>query len=171
MTKEGSLHINKTGKLDNDITRIVIIPFCDDTPLFLSASFFEKLDELQNLKDDYVIFPFYVKTFYRKQMAGIIVHNGKIESLFGEPFSKKSGIISTNGCNINIVFYYDLYNLKYDFSPYDHVFGFDDEALDNEKYVYDKLSSKLLFFSPNSKALSIAIKKGKIFSKKYKKLL
>ena len=171
MTKEGILQNKKIVEENRDIINIMVMPFCDKTPLFLSKKFFKRLNLFKKLHFEYIIFPFYVQTIYIKQVAGVVLHKGKVVSIFGEGFSNKSAVIFTCGIKIKVVFHYDLFSLQSDFSSFDYIFGIDDEELYNEQYVLQKTSNKLLFFPPQKDNYHVVIKKGKIISKNFAKLL
>lgn len=108
--------------------KIVIFPFCDETPLFFTDKFFRSLDFLKKkFKKEVVIFCFYLKDLYRKTLNALILRNKRVESIFGEGMTQKSGEFIIRNKTIKVLFYYDLYKKKE--TNFDFIIGLDDEKL------------------------------------------
>ena len=106
--------------------KIVVIPFCDKTPRFCSREFFKKIRFYKKkYKKSIVIFCFYASNLFRLTLSALIINKGKVESIFGEGFSKRQGDIRINGKMCKILFYYDVCP-RFDTS-FDMVIWIDDE--------------------------------------------
>lgn len=131
-------------------TKIVIFPFCDETPLFFTDKFFRSLDFLKKkFKKEVVIFCFYLKDHYKKTLNALILKNKRVESIFGEGMTQKSGEFIIRNKSFKVLFYYDLYKKKE--TNFDYIIGLDDEELLSFPISRssDCLTNKTLLYSSN----------------------
>lgn len=147
--------------------KIVILPFCDETPLFFTDKFFRNLDFLKKkFKKEVVIFCFYLKDLYRKTLNALILRNKRVESIFGEGMTQKSGEFIIRNKTIKVLFYYDLYKKKE--TNFDFIIGLDDEELLSFPISRssDCLTNKTLLYSSNKASKQKRETKIKIIKKK-----
>lgn len=129
---------------------LALIPFNKDTPLFLSKAYYKNLEECKKFKDKYVILTFYNSNFYRRQLNAVLIYNGKIISIFGESFSKKTAEFNINEKKICILFYFDAYSNKSNFNvrKTDLFICLDNfELFSDLVYTKRKFKNKIIFIS------------------------
>ena len=92
-------------------------------------------------------------------------------SLFGEGFSHRRENFVLGRSKIDILLENDLYYKRPACDDADYIIAFDDEPVQNEKYVWKKYGEKLLFFEQSEVPIEIKINKRKISFKKHAILL
>ena len=142
--------------MDKICSKIVVVPFCNQTPMFLSKAFDKCVLNFKNQKKTCVVLPFFVQSQYRKCFNALILQNGKIEQIFGESFSNKKAEIKFENFCVNIMLFNVLYSLD-EPKNVDKVNLFvaidDEEKLENGEYLLQRFGQKLLFVGKNGKIL------------------
>ena len=153
------------------INSILVFPLYSLAPRFVSREFFAYLKRLKALPYKYVIFAFYTRTTYRDVMSCVLLKMGKVVSLFGEGFSHRRERFVLWRSKIDILLENDLYGKRPACDDSDYIIAFDDEPMQNEKYIWKKYGEKLLFFEQSEVPIEIKMHKSKISFKKHAKLL
>lgn len=92
---------------------IIVLPFCEKSPMFCSKKFFCVLNFLRReSKRNFFILCFYSSNGYRKTQNALVVHNGKVVCFFGENFTNKSFEIKIYK-KVKFVFDFDFYRRKF----------------------------------------------------------
>ena len=131
-----------SSKRPNSIT---IIPFSSVSAVYLDRIFFEILFTIKKLNKGVAIFCFYAYIGGIKTTACILFRGKKTLNIIGEAFSHKR--CSFAFCNKIFDITLFPYVFDKDYSPKsDYILFFDDEKMQNKKYLKSKFSSKILFF-------------------------
>jgi len=158
-------------KVQKTKNAILVCPLSSRAPKFLSQGYFDYLHHLKLLPYKYVIFAFYTRTIYRNVVSCALIRQGKVVGLFGEGFSSRRGRFVLGSSKIDILLENDLYYKRPACDDADYIIAFDDEPVQNEKYVWKKYGEKLLFFEQSEVPIEIKINKRKISFKKHAILL
>ena len=152
---------------DKNIREILVVPFCKNSPIFLTKKFFECTKKISTIDKIIVLFCFYVKGLFRNELNILIKsQNGEI-FLLGESFLKRRKVIKIGEKYIEIVFYFDLFLPKFS-SKADMVVAFDNDELNfNLDYKAKKLKQKLIYIAKNGEFVDFY---SKNIEKKYKKV-
>ena len=133
--------------------KVVIYPFCDTTPFFLTQDFYRIVGEISKLKKKIVVLCFYIKGKYKNELNVLLKNlDGKI-LLFGESFLKRIGKLQVGERQLEIVLWFDLFLPKF-WSHADLIVGLDDEQIYSDlTYKASKLQQKLIFIAKNGEFL------------------
>ncbi len=126
---------------------LVVIPFSDSTPLFLSNNYYKRLNLLKKYKGKFIIFTFYVNNFYRNELNALLIHNNKILSIFGESFSKKNCEFKLKDKSIFVMFYFDTFSNKFKVkNDIDLFISLDNQIYeDSLDFHFKKFKNKIFF--------------------------
>lgn len=148
--------------------QILIVPFSENSPHFLTKKFFKLLYKLKKSSYKIIIFCFYLYNGYRNQVNALLIKNKKIEEIFGESFTSKSANFKLKACSFKVLFYYDLYSKKVDFDYF--VIGLDDDKLfDDLSYQINKFKGRVLFIGKDGERFCKFFNENKKSDKKYDK--
>ncbi len=156
----------KDKKSKGYINKVLVLPLCDGAPKFVSKGFFDYLRALKKLPYKYVVFAFYTRTIYRNVVSCALIRQGRVVGLFGEGFSNRRGRFVLGRSKIDILLENDLYYKRPTCDDADYIIAFDDEPMQNEKYIWEKYGEKLLFFEQSDVPIEIKMHKRKISFKK-----